>query len=393
MATPRIFVSSTCYDLQEIRFQLRKFIEDFGLEPVMSDFGDIFYNFNKHVQESCKDEIEKCQLFILVIGNNYGSLYFENQDSKEVPDSITLQEFKKALETKVYKHIFINKFVNYDYQNYKRALEKKILTYFKTNKVADLEIEVTANKIKTEFNKSYPFPQDSYKYIFYFIDIINSLTSNNATINFESFDEIKESLRKQWSGFMYESLTKQNSVSIDVISDFSSKIDKIDAQIKSLVNSKVNDGKSKTKLSFDITKLINELTTEDLETLQDKIHQSLTDILTVNNSPRGNFRKEFTEESVETWFVNLDTIVTNYKWSKFVEFKIVFPFKPLQIGSTYYISKKDIPFVAIFDLVKIFKTVSVGDKKSFLLTIKDFLNKFYEKEPEPAPSKIDDLPF
>ena len=62
MATPRIFISSTCYDLQEIRFQLRKFVEDFGLEPVMSEFGDIFYNFDKHVQESCKDEIEKCDV-------------------------------------------------------------------------------------------------------------------------------------------------------------------------------------------------------------------------------------------------------------------------------------------------------------------------------------------
>ena len=130
MATPRIFISSTCYDLQEIRFQLRKFVEDFGLEPVMSEFGDIFYNFDKHVQESCKDEIEKCHLFILVIGNNYGSLYFENQENRDIPDSVTLQEFRKALETKVYKHIFINKFVNYDYQNYKSALEKKLFKWF-----------------------------------------------------------------------------------------------------------------------------------------------------------------------------------------------------------------------------------------------------------------------
>jgi len=312
MATPRIFVSSTCYDLQEIRFQLRKFIEDFGLDPVMSEFGDIFYNFNKHVQESCKDEIEKCQLFILVIGNNYGSLYYDNTETKDIPDSVTLQEFRKALETKVYKHIFINKFVNYDYQNYKRALEKKILSHFKTNKVSDSEAEIVATKIKTEFNKSYPFPQDSYKFIFYFLDIINSLSSNNAVITFESFDDIKDSLRKQWSGFMYEALIKQNNVSIDLIKDFSLKLDKIDAQIKSFVTSKVGDSKNKTKVSFDITKLMNELTAEDLETLQEKIHQTLTNILTSNSKARGKFREKFSDEKVELWLKSLDNIVTNY---------------------------------------------------------------------------------
>lgn len=42
MAAPRVFVSSTCYDLQEVRYQLRTFIEDFGFIPVMSEYGDIF---------------------------------------------------------------------------------------------------------------------------------------------------------------------------------------------------------------------------------------------------------------------------------------------------------------------------------------------------------------
>lgn len=40
MATPRIFVSSTCYDLQEIRFQLRSFIQEYGYEAVLSELND-----------------------------------------------------------------------------------------------------------------------------------------------------------------------------------------------------------------------------------------------------------------------------------------------------------------------------------------------------------------
>ena len=46
MAIPRIFISATCYDLQEICFQLRRFIQEVGYDPVMSEFGDIFYDLN-----------------------------------------------------------------------------------------------------------------------------------------------------------------------------------------------------------------------------------------------------------------------------------------------------------------------------------------------------------
>ena len=75
MAVPRVFISSTCYDLQEIRHNLRNFIGSFGYEPVMSEFGDIFYEYDQHVQDACLKEIEKCNMFLLVIGNNYGSMY------------------------------------------------------------------------------------------------------------------------------------------------------------------------------------------------------------------------------------------------------------------------------------------------------------------------------
>ena len=75
MATPRLFISSTCYDLHEVRFQLRRFIEEIGYEPVMSEFGDIFYDLHQHVHDSCRDEVAKCNMFLLIVGNNYGTVY------------------------------------------------------------------------------------------------------------------------------------------------------------------------------------------------------------------------------------------------------------------------------------------------------------------------------
>lgn len=167
MAAPRVFVSSTCYDLKEIRYQLRNFITDFGFDPVMSEFGDIFYNYDQHVQDACLDEINKCQLFVLIIGNNYGSIYHNNTDPNSLPDSVTLKEFKKALETNIYKHIFINRFVNYDYQNYVRTLEKEIFDYLSRNDVADSKIDEVRQKIKMDFDNKYYFNHESYKYIFF----------------------------------------------------------------------------------------------------------------------------------------------------------------------------------------------------------------------------------
>jgi hypothetical protein len=141
MATPRVFVSSTCIDFQEIRRQLRQFIKSHGFEPVMSEFNDVFYDFNTHVQDACKHEIERCNLFILIVGNKYGSLYHKETISKSYPDSITLQEFKKALEIQVPKHIFIDTFVKHDYDNYVRALEQNYTDYFEKNDVKENEIE------------------------------------------------------------------------------------------------------------------------------------------------------------------------------------------------------------------------------------------------------------
>lgn len=196
MATPRIFVSSTCYDLQEIRFQLRNFITDFGYDAVMSEFDDIFYDYDKHVQDSCLDEISKCQLFLLVVGNNYGSFYHQDKQELQMPESVTLKEFRTALETKISKHIFVNKYVDYDYKNYKRALDKVTLKHFQKNEVSDDKTSEVKEQIKIEFDKTYPFPYDSYRYIFYFIEIVYELKENNAVNTFETFIDIKDSLRE-----------------------------------------------------------------------------------------------------------------------------------------------------------------------------------------------------
>lgn len=393
MASPRLFVSSTCYDLQEIRFQLRQFIVDFGYEPVMSEFDDIFYNYENHVQDSCLEEISKCQLFLLVVGNNYGSIYHQEKESNKIPDSVTLTEFKKALEVNIFKHIFINKFVDYDWKNYRRALNKVMLKYFKENNVDNSKIESVKSKLKKEFDETYPFPYDSYRYVFYFLDIINELKEGNAYNIFESFADIKESLKKQWAGFMYESLTRNKKHDELNLKPLEDKISHIDSNLKKLIETKSTSHGS--KISFDIGKLSKDYDLENLENLQIKIDNVLKEIFCYEyfnmsdgmtyHPKRVWFNKKVSEEETTAWLKYLDEIVKNYKWSKYIPYNILF--KNVHL-SKYNKNNSEIPYKSIIELDSIFKAFSNDEKKSFIKTVQQKFIEAYE-----APLDKDELPF
>lgn len=399
MAVPRLFVSSTCYDLQEIRFQLRNFIHDFGYDAVMSEFDDIFYSYETHVQDSCLEEISKCQLFILVVGNNYGSFYHQNKQEQTAPDSVTLQEFRKALETRISKHIFINKYVDYDYKNYNRALNKVNLKYFQENNINEEDIDSVRIIIKKEFDENYHFPYDSYKYVFYFLDIINDLKENNAINTFESFSDIKDSLRKQWAGFMYESLMKKDKVVSSIIQPLELKIDKIDKSLIKLIESRTDN--LDNKLTFDLTSLSRETNLENLEELQGKLKELLNEIRLFEKvdilegiSTKGQrvyFNDRFTTNMASKWLNSLKYLIQSFKWSKKISCEAVFEGFPLSKYNKFHF---EIPYKVLFELYTFYNSLEDIDKKGLVNTVMHELNKNYEKPIQQKPKDgEDDLPF
>lgn len=396
MAIPRLFVSSTCYDLQEIRFQLRNFIIDFGFDAVMSEFDDIFYNYETHVQDSCLEEINKCQLFILVVGNNYGSFYHQDKQESKIPDSVTLREFRRALETKIYKHIFINKYVEYDYKNYKRALDKVTLKYFQENEVPDADTDSKKDSIKREFDTKYHFPYDSYKYVFYFLDIIHELKENNAINTFETFADIKDTLRKQWAGFMFESLTRKDKVVSTIILPLEQKIDRIEKSILKLFESKTEN--KDNQLTFDLQSLARAADIENLAELQTKIQSVVFNILnylyydSYGNEDSGQrfvFLQKFTVQSTEKWLDSLKALMQTFKWSKEINSQTVFDGYPIKLFNY----SNDIPYQTLFELYTIYMSLGSSDKSSFVNTICYDLNKNYESSTANNKSSVDDLPF
>lgn len=86
-----IFVSSTCYDLAQIRADLKCFIENLGHNPILSEEHDFPIDPNKENIENCINAVkEKADIFILIIGNRYGC----TDNGK----SITNIEFLTAVE-------------------------------------------------------------------------------------------------------------------------------------------------------------------------------------------------------------------------------------------------------------------------------------------------------
>lgn len=72
MANLKVFVSSTCYDLQGIRAQIRSMLVGMLYEPVMSDQSDVIYDPRIHTHTSCLREVENCDVMILIIGSRFG---------------------------------------------------------------------------------------------------------------------------------------------------------------------------------------------------------------------------------------------------------------------------------------------------------------------------------
>ena len=382
MASPRVFVSSTCYDLHDLRNNLYNFIKTFDYEPVMSEFGDIFFDYNMNVQDACLREITKCQMFVLIIGNNYGSYYHNIKSTDKNLKSVTMKEFEKALEEKIPKHIFINKMVKYDYDNYRRFLDAKYKSYFSSNTVENDQINMIKATLRDEFDETYHFPNESYKHIFRFIDSINELVLNNAIYTYENTIDIQNQLKKQWANFMYESLigvinnnyleeeSKQNNQIFE-------KISKIEATINGIIENK--DG----IISFDTSNIIRALDISNMAELQKKLASVLENILynkygnSIDKS-RGYFIKPLTEDDVHTWLESLDDLIISYKWSKNIPFNVVFDCIGGQNNYDNYINL--VPYESLNELFAIYSNFE-DEKKNLVKTVNLELNRLYQDVP------------
>ncbi len=101
---PNVFVSSTMYDLSELRARLASFIEDLGWRPVMSEHNSFPIDPDQTTVENCRRNVrENADVFVMVVGARYGSI------DAEADKSVTNLEFVEARARGVPTYVFVSK--------------------------------------------------------------------------------------------------------------------------------------------------------------------------------------------------------------------------------------------------------------------------------------------
>ncbi len=98
-----LFISSTCYDLAQLRADLRDFAESVGLEPVLSELDTFPVDPSQDTVSNCLEVVRtRADLFVLVVGGRYGSI-------SDAGKSITNLEYSEAAARGIPKYVFVKR--------------------------------------------------------------------------------------------------------------------------------------------------------------------------------------------------------------------------------------------------------------------------------------------
>lgn len=221
MAIPRVFISSTCYDLSEVRDALVTFIKSFGFEDALSERGDVFYHPDLHTHGSCIREISNCHLLILIIGGRFGGTY-----TADTSKSIVNAEYEAARELNIPVFTFVKKDVLSDHKLYERNKNNSDIVYPSIEK------------------------QEYAKNIFEFINVVRKSPINNGLFDFQFSRDIEELLKKQWAGMFYEFLLdRANKAKLESADQTLTQLNTMSKKIEELVENiyrKVDEAQADT---------------------------------------------------------------------------------------------------------------------------------------------------
>lgn len=183
MAQPRVFISSTCYDLEEIREQIDFFLTEYQFETILSEKGDVFFDYSIHTHDSCLREVTNCDYFILIIGGRFGGKYIQDPSK-----SIVNAEYETALSNNIPIITFIKQSVYNEHLTYVHNKDKNI-HYHSIDK------------------------QEYASNIFEFINSVRLRLTNNQIHPFSTGNQIKNILKKQFASMIY-TYPKNNNPSL-----------------------------------------------------------------------------------------------------------------------------------------------------------------------------------
>lgn len=192
---PRVFVSSTFYDLKHVRESLGNFIEGYGFKPVLFENGDVGYELMEELDQSCYSEMRNCDMAILIIGGRYGSPASDqksrmelSQDQFKEYQSVTCKEFSSAIRANVPVYVFIDSTVDIQYKLYRDNISK-----FDTD------------------NGDFVFAGIDSINVFRFIHSIRAI-SHLQIETFSKVNDITNYLKKQWAALFRSYLRSRKEI-------------------------------------------------------------------------------------------------------------------------------------------------------------------------------------
>ena len=101
---PVVFVSSTCYDLKQIRTDMKEFLEgNYGFEAMLSEFDSFPVDPCVGTFENCLNNVDQCaDVFVLIIGTRYGYVLDNGK-------SVTNLEYLHAKAKGIPMYVFVSK--------------------------------------------------------------------------------------------------------------------------------------------------------------------------------------------------------------------------------------------------------------------------------------------
>lgn len=181
MAAPRVFISSTFYDLKQIRSDVGSFIESLGYDAIMHERSEIPFAQQNSLDVDCCREVSTCDIVVCVIGKMFGS---KASDSEL---SITMRELEQAFKDRKLVYVFIDKEV---------YCENKIYRKNKGNGF----VPAVANDIHIHD---------------YILQLEEKVCKYKPILQFESAEDIVKQLRGQLAGLFQYYIQREVSMSYE----------------------------------------------------------------------------------------------------------------------------------------------------------------------------------
>lgn len=281
-----IFISSTDYNLKDLRAELARFLSELGYRPILSS-AEGFPDSSPILEpwESCLPVLDKCFVMVLVIDGQYGTtLKWPNYKNyfEEDKYSPTHGEYLFAHKTRKRMLVFIRKSLMPHYQSYRTTLEncknnkeeaKKVLTPTLPPYVSFETLDFI-NKVKTtkpipwinEFDDITSVKKEIQKKMLNELAELFLIKNKHFETVIDSFNKVMDSLSldEQKKALGKINATKEITDAVEKLEGYKEELDKTKTELEQTKSTNTKDKDKFEKKINSLTKKITELEKETL---------------------------------------------------------------------------------------------------------------------------------